>query len=70
MAGQRRLSALQAGLDSVVVETMMREVQVLTPEQRERYQRLMPWGVPGGGEGGPPGHPRGEHAPHHGRRAP
>ena len=49
MARQRQLSTMQAALDSIVVETMIQEVRLLTPEQRERYQQIMPWGVPGGG---------------------
>lgn len=44
---QQRLSALQAQLDSVVVETMLAEVRLLTPEQRERYRTIMPWAEPG-----------------------
>ncbi len=49
---QRQLSALQAQLDSVVVETMLAEVRLLTPEQRERYRTIMPWGEPGRRGGG------------------
>jgi Spy/CpxP family protein refolding chaperone len=56
LARQQQLSALQAQLDSVVVETMLAEVRLLTPEQRERYRTIMPWGDPGrrgpGHEGG------------------
>lgn len=47
LARQQQLSALQAQLDSVVVETMLAEVRLLTPEQRERYRNVMPWGEPG-----------------------
>ncbi len=47
LARQQRLSAQQAQLDSLVVETMLAEVRLLTPAQRERYRTIMPWGEPG-----------------------
>jgi Spy/CpxP family protein refolding chaperone len=47
LARQQRLSTLQAQLDSVVVETMLAEVRLLTPEQKERYRTIMPWGEQG-----------------------
>jgi len=40
----RRISREQAILDSLVAEVMLREAQVLTPEQRQRYFEAMPWG--------------------------
>jgi Spy/CpxP family protein refolding chaperone len=40
----RELNAAQARLDSLVVETMLRESAVLSPEQRGRYFESMPWG--------------------------
>jgi len=46
---QRRISALQAELDSLVVEVMVRERAVLTPEQRERYRGFFPDGPGRGG---------------------
>ncbi len=52
LARQQQLSVLQAQLDSVVVETMLAEVGLLTPEQRERYRTIMPWGEPGRRGGG------------------
>jgi Spy/CpxP family protein refolding chaperone len=33
----------QARLDSIVAESMLREAELLTPEQRERYFRFVPW---------------------------
>ncbi|MFH1279474.1 MAG: periplasmic heavy metal sensor [Candidatus Eisenbacteria bacterium] len=37
------LSRAQAKLDSLVAETMLREMETLSPEQREKYFRSMPW---------------------------
>jgi Spy/CpxP family protein refolding chaperone len=62
-AAQRRLGALQADLDSVVVEIMYRERALMTPEQRQAYRVFFPsWRdgqrlrrEPGAGRrGGPP----------------
>jgi len=55
LAEQRTVSRLQASLDSLLVETMIWEMGVLRPEQRERYHELMPWGP----DGDRPGHRRG-----------
>jgi Spy/CpxP family protein refolding chaperone len=59
-AATRRLSAEQAALDSLVVEIMLREREILTPEQRRQYRALVPLG-----RDGIPGRLR---APRHGRR--
>jgi hypothetical protein len=40
---QRRGSMAQARLDSLVVEAMLREAMLLSPEQRSKYFELMPW---------------------------
>jgi len=40
----RQLSALQADLDSLVVDIMLREREVLTPPQRRQYRNLFPLG--------------------------
>lgn len=50
---QQKLSAMQAELDSVVVESMVAEVRLLTPRQKEIYRDLVPWGAPSHGG---PGH--------------
>lgn len=42
-ARMREMSAAQARLDSTVVETMVRELGEMTPEQRAETLRLMPW---------------------------
>lgn len=39
-AAQQRISALQAALDSVVVEVMFHERAILTEEQRQQYRGL------------------------------
>lgn len=44
MALQRDMSSLQAELDSVVVEILFQERSVLTPEQRENYGGMFPFG--------------------------
>ncbi len=46
----------QAGLDSLVTETIMREMEILDPPQRQAYLRMLPLGRsrfagPGGGPG-------------------
>ncbi|RPJ42747.1 MAG: periplasmic heavy metal sensor [Candidatus Latescibacterota bacterium] len=46
----RRINDTQAKLDSLVAETMLREADVLTPDQRVRYFEAVPWE-----HGGPPG---------------
>ncbi len=50
----------QAGLDSLVTETIMREMEILDPAQREAYLRMLPlgrgrFGGPGRGPGPGPG---------------
>lgn len=55
-----RLSRAQAGLDSVVTSALLAELRVLTPEERDRYLRLMPWERRhGGGRDHGPGRGRG-----------
>ncbi len=49
---RRQTEAAQSELDSVMVETMLREAKLLTPEQREAYFELMPFGS-GKGRHGP-----------------
>jgi len=55
---RRETMAIQSRLDSLMVETMLKEARVLTPEQRETYFELMPFGD------------RGKHGPgpHRGRK--
>jgi hypothetical protein len=48
----RHLDQAQARLDSLVAETLLSEVRLLSTEQRRRYMQLMPW------ETGPRGHGR------------
>lgn len=43
-AARRRISRVQAELDSLVVDIMTREREILTPEQFEQYRRFMPMG--------------------------
>jgi Spy/CpxP family protein refolding chaperone len=50
----QHLNRVQASLDSLVVEAMLAEAAVLSPEQRARYARGMPWGR----SGPPPPRPR------------
>jgi len=52
------LRGLQADLDSVTAEVMLKEAELLTPAQRERYAEGMPWGFDRGGGEGPPGRRR------------
>ena len=42
---QRKMSALQADLDSVVVEILFEERSILTPEQRQNYGGMFPFGA-------------------------
>jgi Spy/CpxP family protein refolding chaperone len=55
------LRAVQAEHDSLIAEIMLREAEVLTPEQRARYFDSLPWsrgeprGRPGFREGRSPG---------------
>jgi len=49
-----RLSRTQATLASLVVEAMLAEAAILTPDQRERYARAMPWGRRGAPPPPPP----------------
>lgn len=44
---RRETAAMQSKLDSIMVETMLREAEILTPEQREGYFHLMPFGDKG-----------------------
>ncbi len=37
------LAVAQGRLDSLVTETLLRELALLTPEQRQRYLATMPW---------------------------
>lgn len=54
------LARAQTRLDSLVAESMLREAEILTPEQRARYVESLPWGLGRGGlgvggrHGGPP----------------
>ncbi len=41
---RRQTLAMQSELDSIMVETMIKEADILTPEQRESYFELMPFG--------------------------
>lgn len=41
---RRQTETAQSELDSIMVETMLREAKILTPEQREAYFELMPFG--------------------------
>lgn len=40
----RRMNETQSLLDSLVIEAMLSESALLTPDQRQRYAREMPWG--------------------------
>jgi Spy/CpxP family protein refolding chaperone len=42
----QQISQRQARLDSLVTEAMLGEAACLTPDQRQRYVREMPWGGP------------------------
>ena len=54
-----RATAVQSELDSIMVETMIKEAEILTPDQREAYFELMPFGGRGGyGRGMRRGHDR------------
>jgi len=46
---RRRHARLQAELDSLVTEHLLRELEVLSPEQRGLYLERMPWRRPGPG---------------------
>jgi Spy/CpxP family protein refolding chaperone len=46
------LARVQTRLDSLVAESMLRETEILTPEQRARYVESLPWGLGRGGLGG------------------
>jgi Spy/CpxP family protein refolding chaperone len=58
-AAHSELGRRQAELDSLVAEIIMDDLEILTPDQRERYLRMHPFG---GGRGG--------RGPHGGRRGP
>ena len=48
---RRETAAVQSRLDSIMVDTMLKEAELLTPQQREAYFELMPFGdkeKPGG----------------------
>lgn len=51
-AAVRELSARKALLDSLVTETMLRELESLSTEQRERYLQILPWSRSGAGGDG------------------
>ena len=57
-AARARLSLAQARLDSLSAEAMLREIEHLSPDQRERYLRMMarpmPWGRPPSAHPPPP----------------
>jgi hypothetical protein len=59
----KRLATLQGHLDSMITETLLRELAVLTPAQRARYLETMPWDHPGPHRGGrrPGQHRQGHH---------
>lgn len=44
---RRETAAVQSRLDSIMVDTMLQEAKLLTPEQREAYFDLMPFGDKG-----------------------
>lgn len=46
---RRRLAAIRAEVDSLVADHLLEELELLTPEQRERYLERMPWNRMGGG---------------------
>ncbi len=43
----RHLVATQGRLDSLIAETLLQELTLLTPSQRQRYLETMPWDRPG-----------------------
>jgi Spy/CpxP family protein refolding chaperone len=45
----KRLTLAQGRLDSLVTESLLRELETLTPEQRDRYLEAMPWSAHGRG---------------------
>ena len=52
VAGQAGVYALAQGrVDSLVTETMLRELTLLTPAERQAYLNAMPWGRGGAGPG-------------------
>ena len=51
-AARRRLAAIRAEVDSLVSEHLLEELELLTPEQRDRYLERMPWERFGGGARG------------------
>lgn len=48
----RSLARAQGRVDSLVTEAMLRELSLLTPEQRAAYLGAMPWGRGGSRDGG------------------
>jgi Spy/CpxP family protein refolding chaperone len=63
----RAMNAAQARLDSLVAETMMQEIGLLTPEQKRRYVERLPWAHCGSAQGMCPPGPAGEMERRHGR---
>jgi len=61
----KRLAAMQGHLDSLITETLLRELGVLTPAQRVRYLETMPWDHSGPRPGG---RHSGQHRQGHHRR--
>lgn len=58
-AAVRELGRRKARLDSLVTETMLRELDSLNPDQQQLYLRILPWSQSRGGEQGHRG--RGRH---------
>ncbi len=57
-AAAAEASACRASLDSLVTETLMKEMKILEPQQRQRFLKILPWdrverraGHPAGGNG-------------------
>ena len=50
-AAHSELGRRQAELDSLVAEIIMEDLEILTPDQRERYLRMHPFGGGGSGRG-------------------
>lgn len=40
---RRRMAVARAEIDSLVAEQLIRELEIMTPEQRARYLERMPW---------------------------
>ncbi len=63
---QREMSAMQAELDSSIVDIMFKERAILTPEQRGKYRVMFPGGREAPGKGRRDG--RGRHQGSHGQQ--